>query len=322
MIPRFLIGRDTNPHRNLAREEALLLACERGELEGAALYLWQNANTVVIGRAQNAWRECATEQMRLDGCTLARRTTGGGAVYHDLGNLNFSFIVPRAQYDLARQLSVIRKAVGTFGIACEFSGRNDLLAEGRKFSGNAFRFLPGAALHHGTLLIRADGARMARFLQPSKEKLEAKGVKSVPSRVVNLSELCAEVTVESLTRALREAFMQEYGACAEGDADALALPDYERLAARNAEWAWNFGETLPFDASFSRRFPWGGLEIQLRLEGGRVAAARVFTDAMDAELGHRLETALSGRRFAPQEMAQAAAAVSEDAAEWLSGLSI
>ena len=163
---------------------------------------------------------------------------------------------------------------------------------------------------------------MARFLQPSKEKLEAKGVKSVPSRVVNLSELCAEVTVESLTRALREAFMQEYGACAEGDADALALPDYERLAARNAEWAWNFGETLPFDASFSRRFPWGGLEIQLRLEGGRVAAARVFTDAMDAELGHRLETALSGRRFAPQEMAQAAAAVSEDAAEWLSGLSI
>ena len=229
---------------------------------------------------------------------------------------------PRAQYDLARQLSVIRKAVGTFGIACEFSGRNDLLAEGRKFSGNAFRFLPGAALHHGTLLIRADGARMARFLQPPKEKLEAKGVKSVPSRVVNLSELRAEVTVESLTRALREAFMQEYGACAEGDADALALPDYERLAARNAEWAWNFGETLPFDASFSRRFPWGGLEIQLRLEGGRVAAARVFTDAMDAELGHRLETALSGRRFAPQEMAQAAAAVSEDAAEWLSGLSL
>ena len=72
MIPRFLIGRDTNPHRNLAREEALLLACERGELDGAALYLWQNANTVVIGRAQNAWRECATEQMRLDGCTLAR----------------------------------------------------------------------------------------------------------------------------------------------------------------------------------------------------------------------------------------------------------
>ena len=75
MIPRFLIGRDTNPHRNLAREEALLLACERGELDGAALYLWQNANTVVIGRAQNAWRECATEQMRLDGCTLARRAT-------------------------------------------------------------------------------------------------------------------------------------------------------------------------------------------------------------------------------------------------------
>ena len=308
-----------DPYANLAMEEYLMLHC--GETE-CILYLWQNEHTIVIGRNQNPWKECHLTQLEESGGHLVRRLSGGGAVYHDLGNLNFSFIVPRAQYDLARQLSVIQRAVGTFGIACEFSGRNDLLAEGRKFSGNAFRFLPGAALHHGTLLIRADGARMARFLQPSKEKLEAKGVKSVPSRVVNLSELCAEVTVESLTRALREAFMQEYGACAEGDADALALPDYERLAARNAEWAWNFGETLPFDASFSRRFPWGGLEIQLRLEGGRVAAARVFTDAMDAELGHRLETALSGRRFAPQEMAQAAAAVSEDAAEWLSGLSI
>ena len=94
MIPRFLTGHDVNPHRNLAREEALLLACDRGEIDSPLLYLWQNANTVVIGRAQNAWRECATERMREEGCTLARRTTGGGAVFHDLGNLNFSFIVP------------------------------------------------------------------------------------------------------------------------------------------------------------------------------------------------------------------------------------
>lgn len=322
MIPRFLTGHDVNPHRNLAREEALLLACDRGEIDSPLLYLWQNANTVVIGRAQNAWRECATERMREEGCTLARRTTGGGAVFHDLGNLNFSFIVPRAQYDLARQLSVIQAAVGSFGIACEFSGRNDLLAGGRKFSGNAFRFLNGAALHHGTLLVRADGARMARFLQPSKEKLEAKGVKSVPSRVVNLSELSADVTVERLSGALRRAFEAEYGPGGAGGADALELPDYAALAARNATWDWNYGETLAFDAAFQHRFPWGGVELQLRLENGRVAAARAFTDAMDADLGEKLETALMGRRFAPKELSEAVTPVNEDAAAWLGALEL
>lgn len=322
MIPCFLKGQDTNPHRNLAREEALLLACGRGEIDRPLLYLWQNANTVVIGRAQNAWRECATERMREEGCTLARRTTGGGAVYHDLGNLNFSFVVPRAQYDLQRQLSVIGAAVGAFGVACEFSGRNDLLAAGRKFSGNAFRFADGAALHHGTLLVCADGARMARYLQPSKEKLKAKGVKSVPSRVVNLSEMCAEITVERLCKALQRAFETEYGCGGAGDADTLALPDFPALAARNATWEWNYGETLAFDAAFQKRFPWGGVELQLRMEGGCVAAARAFTDAMDAELGGKMERALLGRRFAPKELAEAVQPVSSDAAQWLAGLEL
>ncbi len=184
MGARLLLSRDTNPHRNLAREEALLLGFDGGASADAVLYLWQNASTVVIGRNQNAWRECRTQQLEADGGTLARRTTGGGAVFHDLGNLNFSFLMPRAAYDLHRQLGVVQAAVRAFGIECEFSGRNDLLAGGRKFSGNAFRFTKDGALHHGTLMVKVDPERMAKYLQVSKEKLEAKGVKSVPSRVV------------------------------------------------------------------------------------------------------------------------------------------
>lgn len=318
MKARLLRSRDTNPHRNLAREEALLLAYDGGGHDEAVLYLWQNASTVVIGRNQNAWRECRTTQLSEEGGTLARRTTGGGAVFHDLGNLNFSFLLPRAQYDLPRQLGVVQAAVRSFGIACEFSGRNDLLAGGRKFSGNAFRFTKDGGLHHGTLMVAVDPERMARYLQVSKAKLEAKGVKSVPSRVVNLSEL-GEVTIELLADALYKAFGQAYGEAVVEDADALALPGYDALAERNATWEWNYGAAPKFDAVFETRFDWGGVELHLSLAGGHIAACRVYTDAMDADLAQALEAKLAGAAFDAKAMAECAGG---DVGAWLGGLAL
>ncbi len=127
-----------DPHTNLAMEDALLQSLPA---DTALLFLWQNRHTVVIGSGQNAWRECNTALLEKEGGTLARRSSGGGAVYHDLGNLNFSFIVPREDYDVDRQLHVVTDAVRRLGLAAEKSGRNDLLIDGRKFSGNAFRLL-------------------------------------------------------------------------------------------------------------------------------------------------------------------------------------
>ncbi|MCL1965029.1 MAG: lipoate--protein ligase [Firmicutes bacterium] len=314
MRARALRSRDVNPHRNLAREEALLC----GGRDEAILYLWQNASAVIIGRNQNAWRECRTSLLAAEGGTLARRTTGGGAVFHDLGNLNFSFIVPREKYDLTRQLSVILEAVRSFGIDCSFSGRNDLLAEGRKFSGNAFRFTRDGALHHGTLMVKVDPERMARYLAVSEEKLAARGVKSVPSRVVNLSGL-GEVTVETLARAVRDAFEAAYGPAPLEDADSLALPGYEALAGRNASWAWNYGVTPAFDASFARRFDWGGVELLLTLSQGHIVRCKVFTDAMDAELAERLEKALRGCPLDARAMRERTGG---EVGEWLGGLSL
>lgn len=313
MRARFLCGRDTNPYRNLAREEALLHAYDADLAGDAILYLWQNASTVVIGRNQNAWRECRTARLAAEGGTLARRTTGGGAVFHDMGNLNFSFLLPRAAYDLQRQLAVVQEAVRSFGIDCAFSGRNDLLADGRKFSGNAFRFTKNGALHHGTLMVAVDPERMARYLQVSEAKLAAKGVRSVPSRVVNLSDLQA-VSVETLTVALGEAFAKAYGDASREDADALALPGYEPLAARNAAWDWNYGATPAFDAAFEHRFAWGGVELLLTLRDGYIAACKVYTDAMDAELPASLEAALQGCPFDPDIMAKR---VGGETGEWL-----
>ena len=139
---------------------------------GATLYLWQNENTVVIGRAQNAWRECRVQLLEEEGGRLARRSSGGGAVYHDLGNLNFSFLLPRNAYDLPKQFSVIAAALSSFGVRTVISGRNDLVLDsGEKFSGNAFRFTQSAALHHGTLLVSADREKLARYLAPSERTL-------------------------------------------------------------------------------------------------------------------------------------------------------
>ena len=320
MCARIFRCADTQPHRNLAREEALLLAC--GAQSGAALFLWQNAAAVIIGRHQNAWRECRCGLLAREGVVLARRTTGGGAVFHDLGNLNFSFILPRAEYDLDRQLGVVCAAVRSFGIACEFSGRNDLLAQGRKFSGNAFRFTREGALHHGTLLVCADAERMGRYLRPSPEKLAARGVASVPSRVVNLSELSAAVTVEALAQAMEDAFRAEYGPAVREDAENAPWPGYAALAARNASWAWNYGATPAFDVAFAHRFPWGGVELQLSRAEGRAADCTVYTDAMDTELAPRLRAALTGCRLEAAALAEAARLVQAEVADWLAALEI
>ena len=184
-----------HPYKNLAVEEYLLLHCEPQE---CILYLWQNQNTVVIGRNQNAWKECKVESLEENGGHLARRLSGGGAVYHDLGNLNFTFLVSKENYSIDRQLEVIVKAVQKLGAKAEKSGRNDILIDGKKFSGNAFFDSKGYYYHHGTLLLNVDTASMSRFLNPSKAKLQSKGIDSVRSRVVNLSSLCPDITVDTI----------------------------------------------------------------------------------------------------------------------------
>lgn len=289
-----------DPYYNLAVEEYLLRTVAP---DCCILYLWQNQNTVVIGRNQNPWKECRTALLEQDGVHLVRRLSGGGAVFHDLGNLNFTFLVPTAAYNLEKQLAVILTACQTLGIQAECSGRNDILVQGRKCSGNAFYQHEGCSYHHGTLLVDVDTTRMSRYLNPSKAKLTAKGVDSVRSRVVNLRELVPELTIPMLEDALTAAFQAVYELPAEQMTEAeLNCAAVEKLTCRNRSWAWNFGRRLPFTFSCEGQFDWGGMQIQMCVESGEIKEAKVYSDAMDWQSAPALERALLGCRFVLREL--------------------
>ena len=311
-------GVSNDPHYNLAVEEYLLETVKEGQ---CILYLWQNQNTVVIGRNQNPWKECRTTLLEEEGGHLARRLSGGGAVFHDLGNLNFTFLLPQSEYDLDRQLTVIQNAVRSLGIPVEKSGRNDSLSEGRKFSGNAFYKHNGKAYHHGTLLMDVDMGKLSRYLNPSKAKLQSKGVDSVRSRVVNLKELNPELTLDTMKAALLAAFSQVYGCepqiLQEKDLD---MGEILRLTERNRSWEWNFGAKVPFTCEFEERFPWGGVQIQLNVESGVIRQAKVYSDSMDWSFVTVLEEALSGCRFQSGDMARRILATGMDCAADLCSL--
>ena len=292
-----------DPHYNLALEEVLLSRAE----ETPVLYLWQNAHTVVIGKNQNPWKECRTTLLEQEGGRLARRLSGGGAVYHDLGNLNFTILLPREQFDLPKQMEVIRAAVEAVGVEATVSGRNDVLAEGRKFSGNAFYKGEKAAYHHGTLLIHADMEKLGRYLSPDRKKLQSKGVASVSSRVVNLTELVPDLTVAGMKQALVRTFEDVYGPVSPLELTETEQAWVELLTERNRNWRWVYGKKLPFDVTWEDRFPWGGIEINLRVTEGRVAEAKVYTDAMDESLADQIEKALFDCLFTTAQLSAAMA---------------
>lgn len=197
---------------NLARDGYFLENNKKGDV---ILYFYVNKNAVIIGRNQNAWKECSIANMDADGVQLVRRHSGGGAVFHDNGNLNFSFITDEKHYDLNRQMRVILNAVSKLGLKAELSGRNDITVDGKKFSGNAFSLAKGNRSHHGTILVNADLTKLSNYLCVSKEKMRSKGIDSVRARVCNLCELSSGLTVEAMRRLVIESFIEEYGAASE-----------------------------------------------------------------------------------------------------------
>lgn len=299
---RLLISESVDPWFNLAVEETIFGSMNPNQ---KVLFLWRNDSTVVIGRAQNPWKECNTRKMDDDHVKLARRHSGGGAVFHDLGNTNFTFMAGKPDYNKDTSTQIIINALKSLDLNVEASGRNDLVIhrddEIRKISGSAYREKADRGFHHGTLLINVDFTRLANYLNPDPKKLQAKGITSVRSRVANLTELLPTVSHAEICGAITEAFFEYYGEMVEPEfISEINPPAIEGFAERFKEqssWDWNFGKALEFSHHFDERFTWGGVEVQLVVKDGAIIESKIYSDSLYLDSLEALEQALIGVRY-------------------------
>ena len=294
---RVLYSGTLNPWFNLATEDWIFREMAP---DGHVLFLWRNSDTVVIGRYQNPWVECRLNQMNIDGVKLARRQSGGGAVFHDPQNLNFTFMSGADIYDKERNFRIITETLKGFGIVAETSGRNDILCDGRKISGSAFKLTKDRAFHHGTLLVDVDLGRLQTYLNPDAVKLKSKGIKSVRSRVANLKEFNESITVDELSAGIASTFFSFLG---EGTEEVLDLSSLETISGLTGYYntlksdEWLFQKSPDFSHRISGRFDWGGIEINLDVVKGEIASAAIFTDSLFPEMIHLLEDGLKGTAY-------------------------
>lgn len=283
----------TDPAYNLAFEEFVLTH----RLEGEYLLLWQNDNTIVVGRNQNTAQEIDPAFVETHHIRVVRRSTGGGAVYHDMGNLNYSFITDIGDAErlaMERFTRPVVAALRGLGLQAEASGRNDILVEGRKVSGTAQRLVNGRILHHGTLLFDSRPEMVAGALRADPAKFTSKGAKSVRSRIGNIrSFLPTDMTLEAFWTYLKETLS--------GDGlvqDALTEEELAQVRALQAEkyatWEWNYGRSPKFDMVNRNYFPGGRLEVGISVEQGKIAAIRFYGDFLSVTDTAPLCQALEG----------------------------
>lgn len=236
----YIVSDSADPYWNLAVERSLFRYTDE---ETAILFLWQNDNTIVIGRNQDPYAECRAEEFLASGGRIARRPSGGGAVYHDLGNLNFSILCPEKMMARDEYQHIVKRTLRNFGLEAEFNGRNDFQIQGRKFSGNA-SYSDGRVLcRHGTILIHTDIEKMEYYLMPSTEKLERNYVRSVKERVVNLGDLLRDVSAEDVKKAMIGAVEAEELKCALTNEEVEKKRDFYK----SREWNLSCGGGLMRD---------------------------------------------------------------------------
>jgi len=261
-----------DPFYNLAVEEYIL---DHFPENKPVLLLWQSDNAVVIGRHQNPWKETDGGFIMRKRIALARRISGGGAVYHDRGNLNFSFIADRRFFDPDRQIRAVREILVPHGIRATIGKRRDLYVAGKKFSGSAYAFRRDRALHHGTLLVNAD-LSMMRALEGKMRITNQQGTLSEHSAVINLKSVNPDISIEGVARSLR-IMAEKITGCRFLSAEISDLCDSAVLSAlhdKQRSWDWRYGNTPAFDAELGA----AGGRISVHVDRGRVGAVRSLPD--------------------------------------------
>eukprot|EP01094_Clydonella_sp_ATCC50884_P002144 TRINITY_DN11651_c0_g1_i1.p1 TRINITY_DN11651_c0_g1~~TRINITY_DN11651_c0_g1_i1.p1 ORF type:complete len:423 (+),score=96.12 TRINITY_DN11651_c0_g1_i1:25-1269(+) len=278
----------TDPFFNIAAEDHLFRTLPPA---AEVLYLWQNEPTVFIGRNQNPWKETHTQQLERDGVHLVRRTSGGGAVYQDLGNVCWTFLSSQSAHNKHDNNQCLVDALSSLGVTAEASGRNDIVVSGSKVSGSAFRIANNRVCHHGTMLLNVDLSAMGKYLNPNKAKLESKGVKSVQARVLNLRSILPRVTTEQIMSAISSSFLRQRNVPVEDsihvdlDHDSLAEDEQlKKMVHKMKDWVWRFGETPAFEHNLEHRFDWGIMDVHVDTKHGLINNVKVFSDSLHPDM--------------------------------------
>ncbi|CAF1008312.1 unnamed protein product [Rotaria sordida] len=312
-IHRIIYSSSTNIWFNLATEEWLSNTIKPNE---HILFLWQNDKCVIIGRNQNAWKECFLERMDNDGVLLARRRSGGGAVYQDLGNTCFTFLVSQAHHKLDKNLNskiLLDALQSSFNIQGHIHGRNDLVygSDKRKFSGSAYQNTHQFSLHHGTLITHVDTNAMKKYLNPNKEKLKSKGVDSVQARVINLCEINPSINHKDLCLAIEKSYRQTYSNNKIQPIEILSRETLNLIHELNTSYKffsdsqWRYGQKISFTHEYEKRFPWGTISIGIISQrDGLIHTCEIYSDSLYVNMINRLKENLIGKIYTGESIRQ------------------
>lgn len=301
-----IINQSTNPYYNLALEEYVL---KRINTEEDFILLWQNEPAIIIGRNQNTYAEINYQYVKEHHIHVARRLSGGGAVYHDLGNLNFTFITKNSKDNLNnyRKFALpIIKALNLLGVPAEFHGRNDIVVEGKKISGNAQTFYQNRMLHHGTILFDVDLDMVAKVLNVNIEKLSAKGIKSNRSRVTNIYPyLKQKMTVKEFSSYLLKFFLNDDYKDKIYQLTPKDLENIEKLKNdKYIKWEWNFGESPQFEIQKAKRFLGGEVQFHFSIDEGIINDCKIYGDFFGKLDVESIEKGLIGVPFREEDVYQ------------------
>ncbi|WP_099362410.1 lipoate--protein ligase [Fredinandcohnia onubensis] len=296
-----------DPQINLAIEE---YALKNLDINETYLLFYINAPSIIIGKNQNTIEEINTQYVEDNGIKVVRRLSGGGAVYHDLGNLNFSFITKddgESFHNYKKFTEPVIEALHKLGVNAQLSGRNDIEVEGRKISGNAQFSTRGRMFSHGTLMFDSEIDHVVSALKVKKDKIESKGIKSVRSRVANISEFLNEkITIEEFRQMLLRYIFNT-----DGDIPEYVLTDkdweniHEISKERYQNWDWNYGKSPKFNYQHTHRFPVGSIDVRLEVQKGMIENCKIFGDFFGVGDVEDIEKRLIGTKYEKAELEQA-----------------
>lgn len=296
---KYIVNNSHNPAYNVALEA---YAFRELLAEDELFILWINEPTIVIGKHQNAIEEINKTYTDEHGIHVVRRLSGGGAVYHDLNNLNYTIISNKSQegaFDFKTFSQPVIETLADLGVTATFTGRNDLEIDGKKFCGNAQAYYKGRMMHHGCLLFDVDMTVLGNALQVSKDKIESKGVKSVRARVTNiLDELPEKMTVEAFSNQLLNKMKESYPDMTEYVFSDDDLKNIQASADQQfGTWDWTYGEAPEYTIKRSVRYPAGKITTYANVEKSVIKGMKLYGDFFGIKDVADIEQALIGLRY-------------------------